>query len=99
MLAASNPVGREIKASYLMQWKIIEWLRKEGMHYYDLGGISPSTPGVNHFKAGLGGDDRVHVGLFEQCSNPVSSLFDRSLGMVKEFRKSLRSRTWQKADL
>jgi lipid II:glycine glycyltransferase (peptidoglycan interpeptide bridge formation enzyme) len=76
-------------ASYLLQWRIIEWLRMKGVQFYDLGGISPSHPWVNHFKAGLGGENIAHAGLFEQCSNPVSSLFDRSLGVLKHSRKRL----------
>jgi hypothetical protein len=89
LLAASSPDGRKVMASYLLQWKIIEWLKAKGIRSYDLGGISPSAPWVNHFKAGLGGTAVSHAGLFEQCTNPASSLFDRSLGIMKNYRNHL----------
>jgi lipid II:glycine glycyltransferase (peptidoglycan interpeptide bridge formation enzyme) len=89
LLAASSVEGRRVMASYLLQWKIIDWLKIKGVRSYDLGGITPSTPWVNHFKAGLGGAAVSHLGLFEQCTNPASSLFDRSLGIMKNYRNRL----------
>jgi lipid II:glycine glycyltransferase (peptidoglycan interpeptide bridge formation enzyme) len=89
LLAASNPEGRKVMASYVLQWRIIEWLHMKGVRFYDLGGISPSHPWVNHFKAGLGGENIVHAGLFEQCTNSVSSFFDMSLGILNQSRKRL----------
>jgi len=89
LLAASNAEGRSVMASYLLQWNIIEWLKIKGVCSYDLGGISPVHPEVNYFKAGLGGENVAHAGSFEQCANPLSSLFDRSLGILKYGRKRL----------
>jgi lipid II:glycine glycyltransferase (peptidoglycan interpeptide bridge formation enzyme) len=89
LLAASNLEGRKVMASYLLQWRIIEWLRMKGMQSYDLGGISPSHPWVNHFKAGIGGENIPHAGIFEQCTNSVSSFFDMSLGILNHSRKHL----------
>lgn len=89
LLAASSLEGRKVRASYLLQWKIIDWLKIKGIRLYDLGGISPSTPWVNHFKAGLGGAAVSHSGLFEQCTNPASSLFDSSLGIIKNYKNHL----------
>jgi hypothetical protein len=89
LLAASNVEGRKLMASYHLQWNIIEWLRMKGVRSYDLGGISPSHPSVNHFKAGLGGENITHPGLFEHYTNPVSFFFDRSLGILNHSRKHL----------
>jgi hypothetical protein len=91
LLAASNDRGRKVMASYLLQWRLIEWLQMKGFRFYDMGGVSPSHPQVNHFKAGLGGEAVSHSGLFEQCSNPASALFDRSLGIMKTFKNRLKN--------
>jgi hypothetical protein len=90
LLAASNAEGRKGMASYFLQWRIIEWLKAKNVRFYDLGGISPSHPSVNHFKAGLGGAEVDHPGLFELCTNPVSAVFDRSLGVLRNLKGSLR---------
>jgi lipid II:glycine glycyltransferase (peptidoglycan interpeptide bridge formation enzyme) len=56
LLGASNEVGRETKASYLLQWRAMELAKEAGARRYDLGGIDPPrNPGVYHFKAGMGG--------------------------------------------
>jgi len=89
VLAASNAEGRSVMASYFLQWNIIVWLKMKGVRFYDLGGTSPIHPEVNYFKAGIGGENVSHAGSFEQCANPLSSLFDRSLGILKYGRKSL----------
>lgn len=90
LLAASNSDGRKFMASYVLQWKVIEWLQMRGFLAYDLGGTDPSHPWVNHFKAGLGGNAASHVGIFEQCSNPFSYLFDRSLGIMKNCKNHFK---------
>lgn len=56
LLGASNDIGRQRKAAYLLQWKTIEHARQLGARWYDLGGIDAAgNPGVYHFKSGLGG--------------------------------------------
>ena len=55
---ASNEEGRRAKASYLLQWRVIQAAREKGFQWYDLGGIDPEKdPGVHHFKQGLRGRD------------------------------------------
>lgn len=56
LLGASNDLGRQSKAAYLLQWNTVEHAQRLGARWYDLGGIDPVTnPGVYHFKSGLGG--------------------------------------------
>lgn len=75
LLAASSNAGARSKGSYLCQWRAIEWLKSQDCMFYDLGGIDPDGgPGVYHFKAGLGGSDVSHIGVFESCENRLSSL-------------------------
>jgi hypothetical protein len=83
--AASNEEGRKVMASYFLEWKIVEWLRDRGIGTYDFGGISPAHPSVNHFKEGLGGEEVGHAGLFELCTNRISSVFDKTLGIMRTF--------------
>lgn len=66
LLGASNQEGLRSKASYLLQWHIIQVARKQGCQWYDLGGIDPEgNPGVYHFKQGLGGIDITAPGPFK----------------------------------
>ena len=76
LLGATSNRGLELKGSYLLQWRIIEWLKECGCKWYDLGGINPErNPGVYHFKAGLSGKDVRHIGQFEQCRTTASFLW------------------------
>ena len=66
LLGASNEVGREANAPYLLQWKIIETAAATGLKWYDLGGIDPDgNPGVYRFKARMGGSELRAPGPFE----------------------------------
>jgi CelD/BcsL family acetyltransferase involved in cellulose biosynthesis len=58
LLAATSPEALKCKASYLMQWRTIEFARERGCVTYDQGGIDPEgNPGVYQFKVGLAGTD------------------------------------------
>lgn len=53
----------------------MEWLKRKGCCWYDLGGIDPEgNPGVYHFKAGMGGKDMSYIGQFEFSANRLSRL-------------------------
>ena len=54
LYAASNEEGRQVNASYALQWHILNYLRNQGVLWYDLGGAAGSM-GLRHFKAGLVG--------------------------------------------
>ncbi len=58
--------GTGFKASYLLQWRVIQAAHERGFQWYDLGGIDPEdNPGVYHFKQGLGGRDVIAPGPLE----------------------------------
>jgi len=66
LLGATGEEGLTSKASYLLQWRMIEHLKSAGCRFYDLGGINPETnPGVCHFKSGMGGHEVLQLGRFE----------------------------------
>ncbi len=51
-----------------------KWLKENGVHWYDLGGIDPEhNPGVFHFKKGAVGNGRYTNGPDVSCSSVVSS--------------------------
>lgn len=56
LFGATNDLGMKTCASYLVHWKILEWVKTRGCQSYDLNGINPvSNPGVYQFKLRLAG--------------------------------------------
>ena len=87
LLGATGNRGLDLKGSYLLQWKMMEWLKKKGCRWYDLGGIDPEgNPGVYHFKAGMGGKDVSYIGQFEFSANRLSRLAVRWGDQLKAAR-------------
>ena len=78
VLGATSDNGLKSSGSYLLQWKMIEWLKNQGCRYYDLGGYDPvRAPGTAHFKRGLAGKkgiDCKRIGQFDICTGRTSSL-------------------------
>lgn len=92
LFGATNAVGLKNKGSYLLQWRIIHWLKEKGCIIYDLNGISPEeNPGTFRFKHGLAGKngrDVLYLGQYE-CYKTVAGhlLFvweDRLLPLVRK---------------
>jgi hypothetical protein len=66
LLGAANEAGLKTNASYLLQWRVIEYGKERGCSWYDLGGIDPEgNPDVYRFKARIGGTDVVAPGPYE----------------------------------
>jgi hypothetical protein len=75
LLGATSSEGMKAKGSYLLQWRMMQWLRESGCRYYDLGGINPGrNPGVFHFKSGFGGAEVRQCQSREFSGSPWSSL-------------------------
>ena len=90
LLGATGTRGRQLKlqGSYLLHWRLIEWLKAKGARWYDLGGYDvASNPGIAKFKAGIGGKYAQHVGQFEVCSSVLSSCLVRT---GEQLRKNKR---------
>jgi lipid II:glycine glycyltransferase (peptidoglycan interpeptide bridge formation enzyme) len=82
LFAATGNKGLELKASFLLWWKMIESLRASGALQFDLCGIDPRRyPGIYQFKSGLAGIGGVEKVLEEYlfCTNPLSASFDQFL--------------------
>jgi lipid II:glycine glycyltransferase (peptidoglycan interpeptide bridge formation enzyme) len=75
LLGATSSEGMKAKGSYLLQWRMMQWLRASGCRWYDLGGINPErNPGVFHFKSGLGGAEVLQCESREVSGSSWSSL-------------------------
>ncbi len=90
LLGATSNDGANHKGSYLLQWKLIQWLKDKGAQYYDLGGIDPVTnPGVYHFKSGISGKERKHIGQFEWYENRLSASVVRVFEATGPLRRAI----------
>ena len=87
LLGATGDKGLQLKGAYLSQWLMIRWMKEQGCHWYDLGGINAEkNPGVYHFKAGLSGRDVHHIGQFTICNSSMSSFAVILSGFLKNYR-------------
>lgn len=78
LFGASGDKGLQLRGSYLIHWRLIEWLKECGAHWYDLGGINPDqNPGTYQFKTGLAGEsgkDVRRIGQFDACESFMSAV-------------------------
>lgn len=76
LFGATSNVGMKSRGSYLLQWKLIEWLKDNHIASYDLNGIDPAgNPGTYKFKADLcgnNGKDIHFLGRFDTCTSMLS---------------------------
>jgi lipid II:glycine glycyltransferase (peptidoglycan interpeptide bridge formation enzyme) len=76
LFGATSDAGLKSMGSYLLHWKLIESLQKNGLATYDLNGIDPlMNPGTYKFKADLcgnSGKDLFFPGRFESCTSVLS---------------------------
>jgi len=76
LFGATSTVGLKSRGSYLLHWKLIGWLKQNGVAIYDLHGINPElNPGTYRFKADLCGNnarDVFFLGRFDSYSNVPS---------------------------
>jgi hypothetical protein len=90
LLGATSDAGLNAKGAYLLQWSMIQWLKENGVRWYDLGGIDPeANPGVYHFKKGFSGADVFQMNPLVASDSAVSSAIARAgLAMQRAFRGS-----------
>jgi lipid II:glycine glycyltransferase (peptidoglycan interpeptide bridge formation enzyme) len=79
LLGATSDDGLNAKGSYLLHWTLIQWLKENGVRWYDLGGIDPDrNPGVFHFKRGFSGADVSQLTPLVACNSVFSSAVVRA---------------------
>ena len=92
LLGATGEAGLKSKASYLLQWRMIEHLKATGCRLYDLGGINPQgNPGVYHFKSGMGGKEVRQLGRYELAPSRAHLKLLHLAESVRRFLKGLRA--------
>jgi lipid II:glycine glycyltransferase (peptidoglycan interpeptide bridge formation enzyme) len=73
LLGATTSAGRDARASYLLQWSVIEHARERGFAWYDLGGVDAGeNPDVYRFKKRMGGREVGHARLWELATGSVA---------------------------
>lgn len=60
----SGAEGRRHKAQTLALWHAVLALKRDGLRWLDLGGLTPDAPGVARFKLGLGPEPERLVGTY-----------------------------------
>ena len=75
LFGATTGSGLKLRGSYLLHWKLIESLNREGVKIYDLHGIDPiANPGTYKFKSdlcGSNGTDVTFMGRFDSYPSAV----------------------------
>jgi lipid II:glycine glycyltransferase (peptidoglycan interpeptide bridge formation enzyme) len=98
LLGATSAEGMKAKGSYLLQWRMMQWLRQCGCRWYDLGGINPErNPGVYHFKSGFGGQEVSQCGCLEVSGSPLSLSCVRAAERLKATLAYLKAATRSKS--
>jgi lipid II:glycine glycyltransferase (peptidoglycan interpeptide bridge formation enzyme) len=104
LLGASGEKALKLNASYLLHWRMIEWLKEKGVRYYDLGAHNAHrNPGGYQFKMGIAGKsgwEEVFIGEFHGCFNVtglMAKVILRCWESVKEIQQttSVRNRDHQ----
>lgn len=76
LFGATSNIGMKSNGSYLLHWKLIENLKKEGHTVYDLNGINlarnPGTYKFKHDLAGKHGKDVYFLGRFDSQVSVLS---------------------------
>jgi lipid II:glycine glycyltransferase (peptidoglycan interpeptide bridge formation enzyme) len=92
LYGATSNAGLKSRGSYLLHWKLIEWLKETGITTYDLHGINPVTnPGTYKFKAdlcGSNGEDAHFLGQFDTHTNLLSH---SCVSVAQRLRRVLRT--------
>lgn len=83
LLVASNAKGYTCNSSYLAWWKVLTTANDRGMKQIDFGGIDfENNLNVSRFKAGMGGEEKSHIGVFEAYTNFVVKSIFRKADMI-----------------
>lgn len=95
LLGATSSSGMKSRGSYLLHWKVMEWLKGNHVAAYDLNGIDPvANPGTYRFKndlCGQNGQDVSFLGRFDSYPNILSRSCIASVDTVRTMYRALRN--------
>jgi lipid II:glycine glycyltransferase (peptidoglycan interpeptide bridge formation enzyme) len=91
LLGATSDDGLKSKGAYLLHWAMIQWLKENGVRWYDLGGVDPiANPGGYSFKKGFSGSEICQVSPLVASESAVSSgIAKAGMAMQRTLRSSL----------
>lgn len=85
LYGGTSTAALDLRASYLLQWRALNWIKEQGATSYNIGGINRSrNPGTYQFKTGLCGKNGKMV---------------RSLGSYDAYQSTVFGGIFQCADL
>ena len=94
LFGATSNGGMKSRGSYLLQWKLIERLKSDGLSVYDLNGINPAkNPGTYKFKddlAGKNGKDVYFLGRFDSQGSFLSNFCVRAGDVLRSKHRSVK---------
>jgi hypothetical protein len=94
LFGATSNIGLKSNGSYLLHWKLIEDLKRDGCVVYNLNGINPTrNPGTYKFKndlAGKHGKDIYFLGRFDSHVSVFSHLCVRWGEILREIYRTSR---------
>ena len=87
VLSATGEKGLRLRASYFLQWGLLQWLKEQSCRWYDLDLIDQQAyPGMTQFKLGFAGrlgSTPEYLGPFESCARAVSQVSVNSASACK----------------
>ena len=91
ILWATNHFGRDTRGAYYIQWETVRWLKQQGCHWYDLGGVNRDTnPGGYRFKCGLAGKNGLETRFLGQFQASPTRLHANLVNALLKGRNKLR---------
>jgi hypothetical protein len=102
LFGATSDAGLKKRGSYLLHWRLIEWLSKKGRAVYDLNGIDPVVnTGTYKFKTDLCGNnsrDVYFLGRFDSYTNVLSHACVASGDSLRRIYRVLRKNATERAE-
>ncbi|MEO7101569.1 MAG: peptidoglycan bridge formation glycyltransferase FemA/FemB family protein [Luteolibacter sp.] len=87
VLGATNERARDLKASYILHWQAMLWLKSKGARWYDLSGIDPAAnPGGYQFKSGFGGSDVTQIAPVYAVRGVIGETLLRGISWLRRVR-------------
>jgi len=63
LIGTTNDIGRKLQANSVLLWSAILKAKREGLNYFDIGGLNKDTPkGIAEFKSGLNSEKYELIG-------------------------------------
>ncbi len=93
VLAASSEKGLTLNASHLAWWQTLIEAKKNGMVFYDMGGIDPiGNPNVYKFKMRMGATEIKQIGCFDLCAGRYAQVSRNIIDGVKTLKTFISSK-------